>query len=458
MIEVRREADGAALPGSPMVIEPADSFDGALQQVVARAVVALDAAADRRRALRFMEAQAEHLRSSLAERARPSGRRRALLIDERLPDPSRDAASVALLSHARALRRLGYEVGIAAAAAPSASEQAVLDAHGVAWCGDGAEPASVEQVLRKAAGEAALVYLHRAASAARYLVLVRQHMPRARIVYSVADLHHLRLERQATAEGRPELLAAARRAKLAECVAAWSADAVITHSAHEAELLRAAVPEAQVYVVPWAMRAQPPAPFAPREGVAFVGGYGHAPNVDAARWLVEAIMPLVWRTLPDLQCMLVGSDMPAAIRRLAGRRVAALGHVADLPGLLGRTRLTVAPLRYGAGVKGKVLDSLAAGTPCVMTSLAAEGLELPASLQGLVSDTPEAIAALICRLYQDPKAHAAASRSGLGLIRRGHSEAAVVAAVRGVVKGGRPEALPLGSAGAAGPRPHSIGA
>ena len=145
-------------------------------------------------------------------------------------------------------------------------------------------------------------------------------------------------------------------------------------------------------------------------------------------------MPLVRRTLPDMQCLLVGSDMPAAIRALAGRRVVTLGHVADLPALLGRTRLTVAPLRYGAGVKGKVLDSLAAGTPCIMTSLAAEGLDLPPALR-LVADTPEAIAALICRVYQDPMKHAAASRGGLAMVRRKHGQATVMRGLQKAIRG-----------------------
>jgi autotransporter passenger strand-loop-strand repeat protein len=117
---------------------------------------------------------------------------------------------------------------------------------------------------------------------------------RLRIVYSVADLHHVRLERQAAVEARPELLAVSRRARLEECVAAWSADAVITHSADEVDLLRRLVPEASVYRVPWQVPQRATSvPFAMRGGVAFVGSYAHAPNVDAACWLVEAVMPLV---------------------------------------------------------------------------------------------------------------------------------------------------------------------
>jgi glycosyltransferase involved in cell wall biosynthesis len=329
---------------------------------------------------------------------------------------------------------------------------AALTASGVACC---AAPfyASVEDVLRRQAACFDLVYLHRAAIASRYLGLARRYMPRARILYSVADLHHVRLERQAAVEERPELLAASRRMRLEECMAAWLADGVITHSADEAELLRRAVPEARVYRVPWevpgaenraagdraaagAVTARAAAkPFAARRGLVFVGSYTHAPNVDAARWLVEAVMPLVWHADPDIVCLLVGSAMPDAVRRLARPGVVPLGEVADLDSVFNRVRLSVAPLRYGAGVKGKVLDSLAAGVPCVMTPVAAEGLGLPAGLRALVGEDAARLAALICRLHRSEAAHRKAVSAGRSLIRKNHGEAGVVAALRAAVEG-----------------------
>jgi glycosyltransferase involved in cell wall biosynthesis len=95
-------------------------------------------------------------------------------------------------------------------------------------------------------------------------------------------------------------------------------------------------------------------------------------------------MPLVWRDAPQIECLLVGSDMPDAMRDLARQGVVLVGAVADLGSVFDRVRLTVAPLRFGAGVKGKVLDSLASGVPCVMSPVAAEGLALPPALQDLV--------------------------------------------------------------------------
>ena len=249
--------------------------------------------------------------------------------------------------------------------------------------------------------------------------------------------------REAQVEEQPELLLASRRVRLAECMAALSADAVITHSAAEAEWLRGAVPDARVHRVMWDVPLRPTTVgFAARRGVAFIGNYEHAPNVDAARWLVEAVMPLVWREDADVPCLLVGAGMPDAVRRLGEARVQVVGRVEDLgPGVFDRVRLTVAPLRYGAGVKGKVLESLAAGVPCVMTPVGAEGLALPASLERLVAGDAAGLAKLICRLHRNARAHGAVRKAGLAWVRESLSTAGVVEGMRDAVEGRRNDSL-----------------
>ncbi len=462
VLEFRREADGAALPGTPVVIEPAHSFDPALEGAVSRAVASLDAGGEQDRVLSFLVAQTERLlqhraaatsgaaeRQALAQFRRRWGPeadrrldapqdagRRALVIDARLPARDRDAGSEAVLSHMRALQSLGYGVSVVAADDLAGSD-AALSGMGVTCLGLPAY-ASVEDVLRRHTGCFDLVYLHRAAVAGRYLQLARQYGPRARVIYSVADLHHVRLARQAASEDRPELLAASRGMRLMECTAAWSADAVITHSTEEASQLRRAVPGASVHVVPWAVPVSPPGRrrrFADRGGVAFIGHGAHAPNADAARWLVEEIMPLVWQVDAQIECLLVGSALPEGVRGLARPGVTVLGHVPDLRAVFDRVRLTVAPLRYGAGVKGKVLTSLAARTPCIMSPVAAEGLDLPSQLRNLVAQDAAALASLIVRLHGDKGLLRATAKAGTDMVRGMCSTGAVTAALDGAVNG-----------------------
>jgi glycosyltransferase involved in cell wall biosynthesis len=357
------------------------------------------------------------------------------VIDERLPVDGRDAGSDAMMSHIKSLSRLGYAVSMVGADELVGTHAGLEDAG--ARCLGRPVYASVEDVLRRQAGCFDLVYLHRATVASRYLALVRQYLPRARVVYSVADLHHVRLARQAVVEDRPELSHASRQMRLTECTAAWSADAVITHSTAEADILRKAVPSASVHVVPWAVPVAPSRgrrpSFASRSGVAFIGHGGHAPNADAARWLVEVVMPLVWETNPEIECLLVGSELPARTRALARPGVSVLGHVPDLDTVFDRVRLTVAPLRFGAGVKGKILTSLAAGTPCVMTQVAAEGLQLPRELRGLVTDGDAKLAGLIRKLHGDDVINKAMSQAGVAFVQQAYGEAAVSSALQKAV-------------------------
>jgi glycosyltransferase involved in cell wall biosynthesis len=111
-----------------------------------------------------------------------------------------------------------------------------------------------------------------------------------------------------------------------------------------------------------------------------------------------------------------------------------LGHVDDLSAIFDRVRLTVAPLRYGAGVKSKVLASLGAGVPCVMSPIAAEGIALPPLLSGLVGTTPAALAERIIRLHTDTAANRAAAKAGLALIEESFAEAQVQAALKAAVE------------------------
>ncbi len=127
--------------------------------------------------------------------------------------------------------------------------------------------------------------------------------------------------------------------------------------------------------------------------------------------------------------------MNESVRGLAGPDVEVVGQVPDLSGVLGRIRLTVAPLRYGAGVKGKVLDSFAAGVPCVMSAVAAEGLELPAEVSHLVVDDEQRMASLIVRLLADDDACRALSNAAVTYIESRYSEDIVVSGLRSAISG-----------------------
>ncbi|MBX6382995.1 MAG: glycosyltransferase [Microbispora sp.] len=361
--------------------------------------------------------------------------RRALFIDENLPTPDRDAGSNAAFEHMRLLLALGYKVSFLPAQSMARRDPYAADLERIGievLCAPYVN--SVEDAFRRQPVPPDLVYLHRGSNAAKYTGLVREYFPEARLVYSVADLHFLRLRREAEVTGDPARLVEAARCEAAELHAVRSADRVIVHSHVEAAMLRQHVPEASVHVVPWTVRGEPPVvPLPERSGLAFIGGYAHRPNVDAALHLVAEVMPAAWAALPSLHCLLVGSDMPREVARLAGPGVKVLGHVPDLREVFARIRCTVAPLRYGAGIKGKVLTSLAHGVPCVMTPIAAEGVAFPETLRWLIAETPAQMAERVVTLHRDEALAAQLSEASLAFARESFGEATVLRLFAGAI-------------------------
>jgi glycosyltransferase involved in cell wall biosynthesis len=301
---------------------------------------------------------------------------------------------------------------------------------------------SFNAFARAHAGAFDLIYLHRVEYATRCMKAARRYFD-ASIVYSVADLHHLRLKAQSTCERHraSELIAQAQTVAIAELSAALAADLVITHSADEAarlmELPSIAAAD-KVCVVPWSVPVDPVcAPFAERSGIAFVGNFAHAPNVDAARWLVDEIMPRVWHQSPDVQCFIVGSEMPEDLRdALARPDVHLLGRIDRLSDVFERVRLTVAPLRFGAGLKDKVLRSMAAGLPCVGTPEAFSGMPaLPTLITTLCNgEHASDLAAAIIRLQRDQAAHRACAHAGLDYVEQFYSRSRVDALIRDIAR------------------------
>ena len=470
VIRVIADSDGCEMPASPVVIAASSGFDAPLQAAINDVIEGMVSTDERSSALQFFADQIERLlqqnanaeagrearmiRKQLARRwgkvafgdagaqspaLAAAAAKRALIIDERVPAAERDAGSNAILSHMRALSSLGYDMSFVAAAGmtPDEAANAALGARGIHCC-HLPYYASVEEVLLRQTDCFDLIYLHRAPNASKYLALARHYHRRARIVYSVADLHFLRLARQAKIEARPELATLSARLRQVELLAAASANVVITHSDVEAQLLRQSVRGCNVHVVPWTVPLRPsPAPWRERRGVAFIGHFDHAPNTDAARFLVEQIMPRVWRTDPDMPCMLIGSGSKSALEGLQSPHVEVIGHVPQLGPIFDRVRVTAAPLRFGAGVKGKVLESFAAGIPCIMSPIAAEGIPLPDVLKAQVATDADAFAAQILRLHAEPDTAAAAAEAGVELIRGHYSDAVVVASLKAVVEGRR---------------------
>ena len=351
--------------------------------------------------------------------------KRVLFVDNTLPSPARDAGSSVIISHMQAFQRLGFQVSIVPMDMLSGVGIDYLSKNGITVL---CEPwtIAVEEVFRREHGEYDVVYLHRVDSASRYLSLVRHYFRKARIIYSVADLHHLRLQRQAQVEDRPELMPFINATRFGEFLAAASCDICLTHSSVEARVIKNSVAAANVFVMPWAVKlATLVDDFAIRRGVGFIGSFNHAPNFDAAVYLLHEIMPLVWEIDSDITLFIAGSAMPSYFTDYKEPRVSCLGRVEDVGEFLSVVRMTVAPLNYGAGIKGKVVDSLAAGVPCICTPIAAEGFDFTKPLDQLVALGADLIAQKIVELYHNKADFMTLRAAGIDYISNRFSESLV---------------------------------
>ncbi len=357
-----------------------------------------------------------------------TGRPRAFIIDSRWPRPDQDSGSIDAVTQIRALDRLGYEIVFASDIEYDATirYRLQLELEGVI-CLSAALSPSIADFLESDGGSIDLCILSRVSCGGRYLEAARRHAPRAKIIFNTVDLHHLREAREARLLGDAALLRQAEVTRIRELHIARHADATIVVSAAERLALEQAVPGAMIVDMPLARRlhAATHIPgFAERCGVGFVGGFEHPPNIDAVRYLLAEIWPLVLARRPGATLSLVGKGLPAALLDAAPRGVSYLGHLPTLDPWLDAIRLTVAPLRYGAGAKGKVASSLAAGVPCVSTAIGAEGMGLEDGVHLAVADTPEDFAQRICAVHEDAALWQRLSEGGYEKARRHFSVSA----------------------------------
>lgn len=342
------------------------------------------------------------LRKLSVEQALLHGQRHILIIDALTPDPTRDSGSQRLVNIMRLLRELGWHVTFMADNRRSnQSEIAYLGSLGVRVLCKPWAPALPTWLAREGKTLDA-VMLCRHYVAPPHLPLVRKLAPKAKVLFDTVDLHFLREKRAAEHDDNPALARQADASRQAELALIRACDVTFVVSPIEQKLIATEVPEARVELLSNVHelfgRTQP---FEDRHGLVFVGGFAHPPNIDAVNWLVRDIYPRVRATRPDIKLHLIGDIPESEHQRLAGPGIRIHGRVDDLTPWMVGCRVSVAPLRYGAGVKGKVNMAMSHGLPVVATSMAAEGMSLVDGENVLLADDGENFAAAILRLHED---------------------------------------------------------
>lgn len=334
-----------------------------------------------------------------------------LVIDAWLPTPERDSASLRMFHLLDLLREFG---SVTFAADDLRARYSGLRA---------VEQLGVRVVHHSLAEHPAensydAIFLSRAPVAEKYLALAKQLAPRAKIIFDTTDLHYLRMFRGAQVLNNRMLLRRALEMKRTEFALMRAADLTLVVSAVEQAMLARDCPEARVQILSNILDVQPGArSFDERAGILFIGAFPHQPNADAMQWFCVDILPRVRATLGNVKITIVGSQPPEWLQAFHAENFIVAGHVPDLAPLLHQTRLTIAPLRYGAGVKGKVLQSMSYGVPVVATPIAAEGIPAQERRDILIANDAKAFADAMHELYGDETLWQTLAQNGTRIIQ-----------------------------------------
>ena len=364
-------------------------------------------------------------------RERSFGKTTVLVIDHYVPHFDKDAGSRSTYQYLQLLVQSGFNVKFLGdnffKHEPYTS---VLQDMGIEVLHGTYYGRNWEKWLRGHAGYVDVVYMMRPHIAGRYVDVVNTLKPRPRTIYFGHDLHYLRLQRQFELHPDKNLAADMVYWERKEYALFEKFDQIYYPSQIEVDEILARNPNLPVKAIPLYAFDQfedEPPEFSSREGLIFVGGFNHPPNSDGLVWFVNEVFPAVLESLPDLQLYIVGSNMPDEIKRLESSNIKVEGFLSDeaLGELYRRIRMSVVPLRFGAGIKGKVLDAMQKGIPVATTSIGAEGIP-NAGTSLLVEDVSADFANRIVESYGDLEMLERHSIAGLDTIAKHFSTDAVL--------------------------------
>jgi GT2 family glycosyltransferase len=342
------------------------------------------------------------------------GQKRILVIDHHVPMPEKDAGSLRMFHILNILRDLGHRVTFVP------DNLADIPPYGDELRKRGIEVVyypyikSVRQHLSERGVEYDVIILSRCDFARKHIADVRLHAPQSRVIFDTVDLHFLRTNREAEITNDPEVQQKAREKEQLEYDLIDQADETWVVSGVEQKLLRETRPDKSIEIVPTIVDVPgSKTPFSLRRDFLFIGGFQHTPNIDAVIFFLEKIHPLVKERLCDAKFYIIGDKTPPEVVALATDNVIVAGLQADVRPFFESVKLSVAPLRYGAGIKGKINLSMGFGVPVVATSLAVEGIAATDREDILIADQPEDFARAMIELYESEELWNRLSKNGI---------------------------------------------
>ncbi|HEY0891601.1 MAG TPA: glycosyltransferase [Cellvibrio sp.] len=350
-----------------------------------------------------------------------------VIVDHYVPRPDRDAGSRTILAFIQSLLHMNCNVKFwpdnlwfDPVYTPQLQQLGVEVLYGNEYAG------KFETWLRSAEGQITQVILSRPHVAEHYLSALKK-FPDIHVTYYGHDLHFARIKNEAEVTNNSRLLKEAEDCLLLESKIWSSVDVVLYPSDEETGFINSNYPAVNAqtispYVYPHA------ANYVAREVVnnkkiIFVAGFGHPPNTDAAKWFVSDILPEIKKTIDDVKVYLIGSNPSDEVKALASDNIIVTGYVTDeqLLAYYMSARVAVVPLRYGAGIKNKVIEAMAYGAPLVTTDVGAQGL-LGLEEVTSVTSSAEQFSAYVCEIINDDEKWSTLSKNGALFVEQHFSE------------------------------------
>lgn len=360
---------------------------------------------------------------------------KVLFFDYQYPNPKQDSGSQDVVGYLKILLGLGHTVGFISFSESKPSDEVARLFHelNISHWAMGSMDEERQANLKSELETADLLWIQRVIVFNHLIGWVNAFNSQAPIIFGTVDLHFLREMRGAVTNKSLSRFVYSLALLRQELIAMGESQATIVVSSREKRILKL-LPKVgrKVFHIPLPRDLEVGhRSFSDRTSIGFIGGYDHQPNIDAVTYFLDAIWPTIHNLAPDITFKLAGSKMPEDLTAKASsiEGVEVVGFVENTYDFFNDLKVSVAPLRFGAGVKGKVLTSILHGVPVVASRVAAEGMELRAGVEIEIHSRPQDFARAVVRLYSDETQWKRMREDGLRTTRLKYSQQTVSNAI-----------------------------